>query len=103
MTEVKIPFLERFREPMLNGAKYMTTRTKKYGDVGDTFEAFGAVFVIEGLDKLPLAWIVDAWKAEGCQSKDDFLNVWRQIHPNRTVDLKEKFWVHYFRKLEATP
>lgn len=31
--KVSIPFWEMFKEPMLNGQKVMTSRTKKYGNM----------------------------------------------------------------------
>jgi len=101
MAEVKIPFLERFREPMLNGTKYMTSRTKRYGKKGDTFTAFGAEFkLLNDPFLLPLKNIIMEWKAEGFESIGDFQLTWCQIHPRRKFeDLEEKFWVHVFRRV----
>jgi len=39
MAKVYMPFKECFREPMLNGRKIMTSRTKRMGEAGDTFQA----------------------------------------------------------------
>ena len=103
MTKVKIPFLERFREPMLNGTKTMTSRTKIYGGKGDVFEAFGQTFAIESVDLQPFVVIATQWKVEGCDSKEDFLAVWKQIHPRKALNPLDIFFVHRFHKLEATP
>ena len=43
---VIIPFRPEFKDKMLKGLKTATSRTKKYGNAGDTFNAFGATFRI---------------------------------------------------------
>lgn len=97
---VKIPFLERFREPMLNGIKTMTSRTKKYGEKGDWFDAFGATFRIDLVEKSLFQTIANIhWKDEGCSSYEDFLAVWKQIHPRREIKDCDEFWVHSFHKV----
>ena len=102
MTEIKMPFLKRSEEPMLDRTKTQTARTKRYGHKGDTFLAFGARFVLTFEPFLDsLAKIADEWKTEGCISYGDFLAVWKQIHPQRLVDFDERFWVHRFRKLDS--
>jgi hypothetical protein len=97
--KIHIPFLERFKEPMLNGTKFLTSRTKQYGEIGDRFDAFGATFEIIWIGKLPLGQIEKFWKEEGMQSLDDFVNTWKGIHPKRKYDLNERFWTHKFRKI----
>lgn len=101
MTEIKIPFLERFREPMLNGQKTQTARTQWYGHKGDTFPAFGAKFTLT-VEPYPasLSAIAADYAIEGCASRDDFFEVWKSIHPRRLLDFSEFFWVHRFRKLD---
>ena len=96
--KVFIPFKEKFREPMLNNVKTMTSRTKKYGNVGDTFEAFGAMFEITNVFRLELGDIASFWREEGCNSLDDFVETWKQIHPNKPYRLSDRFYVHKFRK-----
>ena len=99
MTQIHIPFKERFREPMLNGTKTMTSRTKIYGGTGDWFNAFGATFALTSVDAVPLKIIELQWKAEGCSSKEDFQQVWREIHPRRELDPHELFFVHRFQNI----
>lgn len=102
MTEIKIPFLPRFREPMLNRTKWMTSRTKRYGKQGDFFYAFGVKFqLVADPFLMPLKEIIMQWKGEGFESIGDFQLTWCRIHPKRKFeDLEEKFWVHAFRKIE---
>lgn len=96
---IKIPFKERFREPMLNDIKIMTTRTKIYGGKGDWFENFGATFRLETVDAQPFNIITLQWKAEGCTSKEDFLAVWKEIHPRHQPEPTELFYVHRFHRV----
>jgi hypothetical protein len=99
---VKIPFLEHFKESMLNGTKTMTTRSKRYGWKGDTFDAFGATFQIEKVYKAALSWIAKyCWQAEGCSSEQDFIDVWKSIHHKRN-DPRSLWHVHEFRLLEVS-
>lgn len=100
MTQITIPFKERFREPMLNGTKTWTSRTKAYGQIGDWFNAFGQTFVLTYVGKYMFQTIVNLhWKDEGCNSKEDFLAVWREIHPKRELKDCELFWVHIFQNV----
>lgn len=99
--QIVIPFKERFREPMISGVKDMTSRTACYGRVGDYFNAFGHTFVLTSVVERHFDFIVENWKAEGCSSKEDFLAVWRDIHPRRALNMKAKFWVHKFQDISS--
>lgn len=96
MVKVKIPFQERFKQPMLNGTKTWTSRTKRYGAPGDTFEAFGCEFEILKVERLILQDIIEHWKEEGCNSREDFLQVLKKLHPKRRFDPSERWYVHVF-------
>jgi hypothetical protein len=96
--KVYIPFMERFREPLLNGTKTWTSRTKRYGQMGDSFEAFGATFEILTVEKKTLEEILNHWREEGLDSFSDALITWRKIHPIRKLDFLEQFWTHIFKK-----
>lgn len=97
--KIKIPFLERFKEPMLNGTKIMTTRSKRYGWKGDVFDAFGATFQIEEIYIAALSWITKyRWREEGCSSEQDFMDVWKSIH-HKLNDPRSQWHVHRFRKV----
>jgi len=99
---VKIPFLPRFEGVMLSGMKTCTSRTKKYGKLGDTFEAFDATFVIERVFKEELSNI--AWfrcDEEGFQTPTDFIKCWEKIHYRKGYDPSQEVWVHQFRRLQS--
>ena len=98
--KVKIPFLERFREPMLKGTKTMTSRTRKYGEKGDTFDAFGATFELEDVRKVSLFCIANYYyRQEGADSTQDFINIWKIIHPRKGFDSDMMVWLHRFKKV----
>ena len=99
--KVKIPFMDRFRKTMLDGTKTMTSRTKIYGGKGDTFDVFGATFQIESVDLQTFLVVQLQWKAEGCESKEDFLEIWRKIHPRKKFECHDLLFVHRFRKMEG--
>jgi hypothetical protein len=84
---------------MLNGTKTMTSRTKKYGNVGDTFYAFGTIFELIEVGKLQLGDIASCWREEGMNNPYDFLKTWKQIHPNKPYCPTEKFHIHRFKKV----
>ena len=98
--KVKIPFKARFEDPLLEGTKTLTSRTKPMGKIGDTFEAFGAEFVITDVFKSALYIVSNFWDREGCSSKEDFVEVWNQIHPRKGFVPMQVVWVHVFEKLE---
>lgn len=97
MTELEIPFMERFREAMLDSRKTVTSRTKQYGKRGDQFEAFGAPFVILDVMRMPLWEVRDKWfKWEGVDSPEEFERVWAEIHPKKGFDPKQVVYLHRF-------
>ena len=80
----------------------MTTRSKRYGHKGDTFEIFDAEFELVEEPRLePLEMILKHWADEGCESREDLEQVWCTLHPIKKLeDLSEKFWVHEFERVE---
>jgi len=102
MTLVYIPFSSQFKEAMLSGKKHMTTRTKRYGQVVDVFDAFGATFLILAVEKRELSNVaVYHFKDEGFDCMSDFVNCWIKIHPRKGFDGDQKVWIHRFRKLNV--
>jgi len=98
--KVHIPFKQRFREALLNDTKTLTSRTKRYGKKGDLFEAFGGLFLIISVDKMKLKQVAKLWREEGCNSQEDFINVWKQIHPRKGFDPEQEVFVHKFMQLK---
>ena len=97
--KVHIPFLKQFREPMLTGKKTMTSRMKRYGKKGDTFEAFGSTFVILGVSKVPLGDVVYLhYEEEGFTQRKDLIQCWEKLHPRKGYVPQQEVWVHTFHK-----
>ena len=99
--KVNIPFMEQFREPMLDGTKTCTSRTKKYGKEGDTFEAFGVMFEIQRVYRLPLRIVASRlYTDEGFNQPKDFINIWRRLHSRKGYDPEQRVNVHFFKRSE---
>jgi len=95
--KVKIPFKPRFKVPMLLGEKTLTSRTRKMGESGDTFEAFGATFEITDVFKADLDTVAYFFDREGCSSREDFIEVWEKIHPRKGFIPTQRVYVHVFK------
>ena len=99
MSLIRIPFLPRFKDPMLAETKVMTCRTKKYGEPGDSFEAFGALFTVTHVMRMRLGYVIsDCFVQEGCVSVQDLQEVWISIHPTKGIDPEQIVWAHCFRR-----
>lgn len=99
--KVKIPFKPRFKEPMLNGQKTWTSRTRPLGKRGDIFEVFGHQFQIEKVERRTLQDIFNShWKEEGCEDPVDFFEIWEKIHPVKGFVPIQRVYVHVFKLLE---
>jgi len=95
---VKLPFFERFREPMLAGVKVCTLRRDSRVKVWDRFETFGHVFEVTEVQMATPDFVGRGfWKEEGCTSEDDFKAVWKKIHPRLSTE-KYCRWI-WFRRV----
>jgi hypothetical protein len=100
--KIIIPFRREFKERILSGQKVMTTRKKRYGKIGDTFEAFGATFKLMAVDELRLHDV--AWKLfreEGFERPLDFIQVWEKIHPRYGYSPGLTVYAHSFLKVST--
>lgn len=94
----KIPFKEKFREPILSGRKVYTARHTIYGRPGEILQTpFGVSIEILGVEVRSLGWIRDnLWHREGVDSPEDFERTWREIH-NGSFPQWEEVFLHHFR------
>jgi hypothetical protein len=99
MSKISVKFKSYFREPMLSGVKTCTARTKRMGQPGDTFEAFGAQFELLSVEEVRLYEVASLWKEEGCSSEEDFKMIWKSIHPLGYFEY-ERVKLHRFRKVD---
>ena len=101
MAEIHIPFTKQFKEPMLSGRKTVTSRTRRHGYAGDTFQAWGRTFEIIGVHKMLLITVRDLWyEDEGCKSPKEFEDTWMKLHRRRGFVPEEVVWLHEFKLLD---
>jgi hypothetical protein len=102
--QITIPFQERWRDAILDGSKSSTTRTKRYGRTGDTFEAFGADFELASIEKMTLEDVSETLhEEEGCGSPAEFRALWAKLHPRKGFVPHQSVYVHRFRGKAQAP
>ena len=107
MVEIKIPFNEWSRDKLRYAQKTCTSRSKRYGYEGDTFQVDWedgyAIYQIDHVVRLPL-WLVSDYlhKDEGAPSTLDFKVIWEKIHPQKGFRPDEKVFTHFFSLLSST-
>lgn len=100
--KITLPFREEFKDVLLRGRKTWTTRTKRYGKVGDTFEAFGQAFQLRGHLKMPLGAVAHrGFFEEGFDAPIEFIQVWCRIHPRKGYDPQQEVGVHCFEQVKG--
>lgn len=106
--EIKIPFNDWSKARLNAGRKNVTSRNKRYGNVGDYFTVVIQVnnenvkvlqYELTHVERVTLGFVRDHfyWQ-EGCQVEDMFVDVWNEIHPRKKFDDDHKVWLHYFRE-----
>ena len=94
---IKLPFKAHFRDLMQAGQKTATTRTKRFGNIGDTFQAFGVLFRLTQVEAKTLADISENYfKQEGFESPEHFQLEWSKIHPCKRFISDEVVILHLF-------
>ncbi len=97
---VNIPFRAGFKVPMLKGVKVMTVRPRRMGNPGDTFEWFEATFLLTHVMRMRLEYVAeDCYVQEGCESADEFVEIYTEIHPVVGFDPDTIVWAHCFNLL----
>jgi len=100
--KVKIPFLPQFKDAMLSGNKCVTTRSRKYGEGGDTFEIFGQEFMLTSVFQRTIEHVANLlYLQEGFKSEKDFIELWKKLHPRVGYQPERVYWVHVFVKTFA--
>lgn len=85
---------------MKEGKKTATSRTKKYGEVGDYFNIDGWWFQLTGVDKRSLHDVVTFHLGEeGARNRQEFIEIWNTIHPKRGFVGSDEVWFHAFKEL----
>lgn len=97
-----IPFNHTDPAALSSGRKTATTRTARYGETGTTFEAFDMQFVLTGVYRVQLGDVARYYfQQEGLDSPQEFIRVWRKIHPRSEYDPEKSVYLHLFRRIEG--
>lgn len=97
MTRVEIPFNEWSQGRLEAGEKTATCRTKRYGVPGDVFAAADRVYQLTHVVELPLSVVATNFhRQEGCESFEEFVEVWTNIHPVLGYDPDWMVYLHLF-------
>ena len=100
--KVEIPFADYFGEKVSRGEKTVTSRTKRYGKAGDTFNAFGTTFRLIDVSRQTLTFVsVYFYDVEGFLSPEHFRRFWEGLHPRRGYIGSDLVWVHRFERLDS--
>ena len=118
-TDRFIPFRADMLAEVRAGRKTMTTRNKRYGDVGDHLSAVGGNFDerhadphpelhprirLVAVERMPLCLVAERFYAqEGVASPQAFRDAWAEIHPGRGWTPELRVWVHTFALVEDVP
>lgn len=96
--EIKIPFKARFWPKIESGDKTMTCRGRRYGEPGDYFlTPAGTRIVLTRVEPVKLGYVAEVcFREEGCDSKEQFIATWNEIHPYKGFDPKQTVIAHYF-------
>lgn len=99
MSEITIPFREDMQVAVLSGNKTATSRTKRYGEIGDYFIINGRKFVLSYVHRIMLDEVVHGcWQKEGMESIDQFKKIWAEIHPRKGYDPNQMVWYHEWKE-----
>ena len=99
----QLAFKSRFVAPILNGTKMQTARTSLKGiqryeliDAVSDGKTFTPLFITK-VEKRKLGTFDDVdIRREGCSNREDFENVWKQIHPRKGFDPETEVYIFHF-------
>jgi hypothetical protein len=98
MAHIELAFSERWRKPMLAGAKLATTRHQRHGDRGDRFTAFGVEWEIDSETPMSLFSVAErCFPMEGCHSSAEFLEAWHESYPAEALADTPVFVIKFHR------
>ena len=100
--KIRIPFKEWSKKLLKQGKKTATSRTKQYGKKDDYFEIDGYWFQLTDdpvkltLHDVTMFHLYD----EGAETKQEFVDIWNEIHPRRGYQANDEVWFHSFKEIE---
>lgn len=97
---INLPFKPKMRELILAGRKTCTSRTRSYGQAGDTFRLDEKEFIVTSIIQEPLRVIAGyRHQREGFSNPDEFISYWKKLHPTKGYDPDQLVFVHFFREV----
>lgn len=98
MPEIIIPF-KLWSKERLKINKRATSRTKIYGKVDDSFIVDGIKYIIVGVIKLPIDFIMrHLYTIEGANSISELEGVFKHIFKGKTIPYY--LYVHFFERVD---
>jgi hypothetical protein len=94
-----VAFPESERNAILSGTRLVTTRPQPVGEAGGRFIAFSQEFTVVEVTQLPLGLVASVLhRAEGFETRDAFIEYWRQLYPDTEYRSDRVVYFHVFRK-----
>ncbi len=101
MKEINIPFTDLMATLAIAEVKTCTSRTKRCGDIGDTFVIRDARFVLVEVANMDLDTIRTYYfEQEGFSSAQGFEDYWNLLHPRKRFQADQLVWVHWFERMK---
>lgn len=96
-----LPFRDDMAEAIRAGRKKATTRTKKYGSVGDVLDTKAGPVRLTRVIGLQLREVArHFYLEEGFASSADFRVAWAEIHPRAGFRPEERVYLHIFEPVD---
>ena len=103
MTKIILPFNKWSRQKLALKLKQCTTRTHRAGKAGDNFFVGMTEFILTAVMETTLAIVArDFYKEEGCDSPEEFMKVWCELHPINKWKPEQRVFLHWFAELRTT-
>lgn len=102
---IDMPFADDMAEAIVNGVempdgrrvfKRWTARYKPKGRAGDIFDVRFQCYRITRVFRMKLGEVADHYELEGFKSKQEFIERWKRIHPEKGFNPEDFVWVHEF-------
>lgn len=100
MSGIHIPFNGWSRDKLRRGIKTSTCRRKKYGEIGHMFTVEARMYRLVDIRRMTLQEVKDKWyKEEGCQTPEEFVDIWNAIHHKKGFVGTDRVFLHIFEQV----
>jgi len=88
------------KDAVHSGKKCCTTRSKKYGEIGDVFYVGKGLYKIIEIEPATLGYVTsNYYRQEGCDTTEEFIELWKSLHRGNYSPTKSYF-VHFFGNVD---